>query len=261
MWQLQRELIPNLVTQRAPNQPRRRQDDYITAGPNHIWSCDGHDKLAQFGIQIYGAIDAYSRKIVWFYCGNANRSQFSVGRQYLQAVKQLGYAPRLLRTDKGSETIIMAAIHYQLYLAFDSIRINQPSNAHINECYIYGSSTANVRIERLWSQLRHVVTGKFILLFKWLADKTLFQHWLFADQICLLFVFMPLVRAELAAYVASHNEYPIRRQKNRPYHVPGVPNNLYEQPPYATQCGFPIDEDIIREWQPHSTQFGRLILT
>ena len=35
---------------------------------------DGHDKLARFGIEIYGCVDAYSRKIIWFFVGSSNRT-------------------------------------------------------------------------------------------------------------------------------------------------------------------------------------------
>jgi hypothetical protein len=44
----------------------------------------------------------------------------------------------------------------------------------------------------------------------------------------MLFVFMPILRHELEVFLLDHNEYPIRRQKERAYHVPGVPNQLYE---------------------------------
>jgi hypothetical protein len=36
----------------------------VIPGPNHLWSIDGHDKFRNYGIEIYGAIDAYSRRII-----------------------------------------------------------------------------------------------------------------------------------------------------------------------------------------------------
>jgi hypothetical protein len=68
----------------------------------------GDDKLAQYGIEIYAAVDAYSRKIIWFYVGNSNRTQLSVLRQYLLAVEARGLCPSFIRTDKGTETITLA---------------------------------------------------------------------------------------------------------------------------------------------------------
>jgi hypothetical protein len=56
----------------------------------------------------------------------------------------------------------------------------------------------------------------------------LYQHWLTADVVVMLFVFMPLIREELAEFVKDKNKYPIRPQKNRAYHMAGVPNKLYK---------------------------------
>jgi len=52
----------------------RRWQRQAENGPNYCWSLDGLDKFRQFGIQIYAAIDMYSRKIIWTYCGHSNRS-------------------------------------------------------------------------------------------------------------------------------------------------------------------------------------------
>jgi hypothetical protein len=48
---------------------RKPRGEYIVEGPNAVWSVDGYEKLANWGIQIYAAIDAYSRYIIWFYVG------------------------------------------------------------------------------------------------------------------------------------------------------------------------------------------------
>lgn len=48
---------------------RKPRGEYIVDGPNAVWSVDGYEKLANWGIQIYAAIDAYSRYIIWFYVG------------------------------------------------------------------------------------------------------------------------------------------------------------------------------------------------
>jgi hypothetical protein len=49
---------------RHTNDLNRKRGEYIVPGPNFIWSIDGHDKLAEWGFQIYGGIDAYARKII-----------------------------------------------------------------------------------------------------------------------------------------------------------------------------------------------------
>ena len=100
------------MTLRAPGMRRKRQENYIVPGPDWLWCLDGHDKLARYGIEIYGSVDAYSRKIIWFYVGVSNRTQVSVLHQYLHTIKTLGYCPNYLRTDRGRETLMMADAYY-----------------------------------------------------------------------------------------------------------------------------------------------------
>jgi hypothetical protein len=47
------------------------------------------------------------------------------------------------------------------------------------------------------------------------------------DRVIFLFVFMPILRSEIATYVEIWNEHRIRPQRKRPNHVAGVPNQLY----------------------------------
>lgn len=86
-------------------------------GPDHKWSVDGHDKLSRWGFQIYAAIDVYSRKYIFMYCGNANRSSIAVLWCYLQAVKRFYRCPKALHMDCESETFLIAAVHYSFFVA------------------------------------------------------------------------------------------------------------------------------------------------
>jgi transposase InsO family protein len=52
-------------------------------GPNRTWLVDGHNKLLEYGFQIYGIIDAYSRYVVGCYVGISNRTQIAVQKFYL----------------------------------------------------------------------------------------------------------------------------------------------------------------------------------
>jgi hypothetical protein len=54
-----KELNLEGVERRAKDLQRVR-GEYIVLGLDFIWSIDGHDKLAAWGIQIYASIDAYS---------------------------------------------------------------------------------------------------------------------------------------------------------------------------------------------------------
>jgi hypothetical protein len=52
----------------------------IIPGLNYLWAIDGHNKFRNYSIEIYAAIDAYSRRIIWAYYGNSNRTEASVIR-------------------------------------------------------------------------------------------------------------------------------------------------------------------------------------
>jgi hypothetical protein len=80
-----------------------------------MWCLDGHDKLARWGIEIYGCVDAYSRNILSFYVGHSNRTSLSIFCQYLQAIRSRGVRRAILRSDRGTETPMMADAHYYFY--------------------------------------------------------------------------------------------------------------------------------------------------
>jgi hypothetical protein len=141
-----RELDPEGVSRRRKDLQRRR-GEYVVPGPDFIWSIDGHDKLSHWGIQIYAAIDAYSRHIIWMYVGVSNRTTRSVLAQYLEACASIGCFPRIIRSDRGTETPMLAECHFGMRRAMEP-------GILFKECYFFGKSTGNQRIEAWWSQLQ-----------------------------------------------------------------------------------------------------------
>jgi hypothetical protein len=133
---------------------QRYRGEYIVPGPNFLWSVDEYLKLAPYGIKVYRAIDAYSRYIIWIYVGISGRTAISVLRQYLDTIEMLNQHPRFVRSDHGGETVILAQAHYLLQQAADPA-------VQLRDCYMYGASTTNQRIEAWWNQL---TKG---LLFRW----------------------------------------------------------------------------------------------
>ena len=104
-------------------------------------------------------------------------------RQYLYHLKQLGYMPEILRTDRGSETPMLADAHYGLRAQNDYLRDRERSSAipyrnhgadgdeeiGLEHCYYFGKSTRNLAVETWWGQLIRskikpwLVSGKWIL--------------------------------------------------------------------------------------------------
>jgi hypothetical protein len=107
------ELAPEAVRRRLHDLQRHR-GAYIVPGPNVIWSIDGYLKLAPYGIEIYGAIDAYSRYIIWVYVGISARTAVSVLRQFLDTLEVTQQQPRFVRSDRGTETILLAEAQHKL---------------------------------------------------------------------------------------------------------------------------------------------------
>jgi hypothetical protein len=255
-----REFDPKGVKIRSLHTRPPRQQNYTTDGPNEVWALDGHDKLAAFGFQIYAGIDAYSRRVIWAYCGTANRSSFSVLKQYLQAVKEQGHCPRFVRTDKGGETILAAAAHHTLYLEALAAELveNDGTNENLLECcWIWGPSWRNVKIERLWGQLGEEVTYKWSLLFQLIRNSGFYRDWLVADCVAILYTFMPILRHEIHEFLLDKNEYPTRKQKERANHVAGIPNQLYEEHDHGN--GFPIHLETLQTWEATITGFGTVM--
>ena len=60
---LLRDINPEGTEFRRRHRLRRRV--YSNPGPNYVWHIDGRDKLKPFGFSVHGAIDGYSRKVLW----------------------------------------------------------------------------------------------------------------------------------------------------------------------------------------------------
>jgi hypothetical protein len=126
---------------RKPGTKRKRRLECIVPGPNFLWPIDGHDKPANYGIEIYGAIDAYSRRILWFYVGNSNRTQPSVVRQFLNTVQRYNLCPDYVRSDRGSETPLVADAQYSFYIQrrrTEDVPEDTLQLLPLRDCYFYG---------------------------------------------------------------------------------------------------------------------------
>jgi len=140
--QLMKILDPVGVEARLRRRLRRRR--YFAEGPNYIWNVDGYDKLKPYGFCISGCIDGFSRKLIWLEVNKTNSDPTVIAGYYVSAVSSLGFAPRILRTDMGTENHHICDM--QIFL-----RRNGPDSGR---SFIYGTSPHNQRIESWWSILR-----------------------------------------------------------------------------------------------------------
>ncbi|KAA1136377.1 hypothetical protein PGTUg99_028728 [Puccinia graminis f. sp. tritici] len=86
-----------------------------TYGPNHIWACDGYNKLKNYGICVYGFINAWSRKILGMFVHVTNNDTRHIGVYFLHLVLNIGGIPLKVTSDYGIETVDMAT--YQMWLS------------------------------------------------------------------------------------------------------------------------------------------------
>ena len=47
--------------------------EYVSLGPNFAWHIDGYDELKPIGFSVHGAIDGFSRRILWIEVGPTNK--------------------------------------------------------------------------------------------------------------------------------------------------------------------------------------------
>ena len=80
----------------------------MSRGPNDTWHVDGNDKLKSFGFYIHGAIDGFSRKILWLRVANSNKDPKIVAKYLLQYVNHYMHVPRRVRgkTIKSLQSLI-----------------------------------------------------------------------------------------------------------------------------------------------------------
>lgn len=148
------------------NARRRRRlirRSYDSRGPNYCLHVDGYDKLKPFCISIHGCIDGFSRKIMWLTGSHTNKNPRHVARNYVEHLKRYKRVPRLIRTDAGTENVLIHRI--QIALRFR----HNDHMAGVNSVSV-GRSTANQRIEMLWSFLMRNFTIFWRNLFNSLVE-------------------------------------------------------------------------------------------
>jgi hypothetical protein len=63
---------------------------FHSAGPDQVWSLDGHDKLKRWGFAIHGCCDGYSRYAIWLRVGYSNNDPRYILSYYLDAIEDIG---------------------------------------------------------------------------------------------------------------------------------------------------------------------------
>ena len=172
---------------------------------------------------MHGAIDGFSRKVLWLQVGMSNNNPKYVAGFYLKIVKRLQGVPTLVRADRGTENSMLRDLQIAL-------RMDHADGLSGFRSFRYGyRSTANQRIECFWSQLRRMTLHYWINFFKDIRDRGLFDNSNGVHIECLRFCFSRLIQAELDKAVDLWNNHTIRRQRNAEG-PSGIPSLMFEIP-------------------------------
>ncbi|KAG8712861.1 hypothetical protein FRC08_014000 [Ceratobasidium sp. 394] len=126
--------VDTLGIEQRSNHPITRRV-YTSPYPNYLWHHDGHHKLAPWGFVIHEFIDGFDRMVVGMQASDNNRATTVLG-VFLEATNEYG-CPSRCCGDRGGENLAVATYMTLVRGA------NRGS-------YLWGLSTHNQRIERLW---------------------------------------------------------------------------------------------------------------
>ena len=208
-----RQIDPVNVENRRRHRLTRRT--YTSKGPNDTWHLDGYDKLRPYGFLISGCIDGYSRRIMWLKCAYTNHDPAVIGGYFLETAARYGGFPETVRTDCGTENVVVAAI--------------QEFVVPRRRSHVYGSSPHNQRIEAWWSFYRRNRSQWWIDLFEDLVDLGVFHPGHMKEVDLLRYCFMQTLRSDLVEVAAMWNVHRIRPSVGARC-PPGIPDELYFLP-------------------------------
>ena len=214
-----KEINPDGTEQRKRHGLQRRA--YKSPGPNQCWHVDGYDKLKPYGFPIHGAIDGYSRRVLWLKVTRTNNNPAVIAKCYHECIEELGGCPRILTTDPGTENVHIAAL--QCYLRGSSADDLAGEKSHR-----YVASTANQRSECWWSSLRRSRTSYWINFFKDLSDNGVYMNGDTYHDECLWFCFNEILQQDLDFFRIHWNTHRIRQSRHDT--VAGRPDELFFMP-------------------------------
>lgn len=168
-----------------------RRRIYHAAGPNFVWHIDGHHKLIKYRFVTHGAIDGYSRLVMYLTCSDNNRAS-TVLSSFTKAVQEYGL-PSRIRSDLGGENVDVWRFMVEQHSTQSAV--------------ITGSSTHNERIERLWRDVYRCVGVLFYNTFSSMEEEGVLDPLNEVDVYCLHFVFLPRLQSTLNTFIESWNNH------------------------------------------------------
>ncbi|XP_019858490.1 PREDICTED: uncharacterized protein LOC109586726 [Amphimedon queenslandica] len=175
---------------------------YTVRSPNSLWHLDGYHKLIRWKFVIHGAIDGFSRLIMFLKVSNNNRAS-SVLSGFMEALQEYGL-PSRIRTDRGGENVQVS--EYML---------RHPDRGPGRGSVIAGRSIHNQRIERLWRDLYSGCISFFYNFFYFLEDAGLLNINDPLDLYTLHLVMLPVIQHQLDLFREGWANHSLRMENNK----------------------------------------------
>ena len=192
---------------------------YRVAYPNALWHIDGNMSLVRWGFVVHGAVDGYSRLIVYLHCSSNNQAS-TVLQLFMQAGERYGY-PSRVRSDQGVENVDVARMMMMLR------GCNRGS-------HITGRSVHNIRIERLWRDVFTQCLSLYYHLFYYMEDNGILNPDDVIHLYALHYIYLVRINNSLASFIEAWNGHPLRTANNlspSQLWIRGMLNHSHETPP------------------------------
>ncbi|XP_038827387.1 uncharacterized protein LOC120026736 [Salvelinus namaycush] len=151
-------------------------------------------------IVIHGAVDGYSRLVVFLKASDNNKSA-TVMESFEAAITSYG-VPSRVRCDRVVKTTI-------------SVTSVEQFRGGERESALRGRSTHNQRIERLWGDVWHGVSNIYHDLFTFLETEQIIDINNEVHLWTLHFVFLPQVNRDLAVFASQWNHHGLRTEQRQ----------------------------------------------
>ncbi len=149
------ELDPAGIAMRKRGTIRRRV--YYSAGPNESWCYDGHDKLSEWNLFIYGCRDAFSGKWIWLKASWISRDPRVLCTFFLKAILEHNRIPFSTRSDCGVETVDAVSYQFKLHNILGTELDRKTTHKYVK-------SVRNIKIESAWATFRKAIGHSLELL-------------------------------------------------------------------------------------------------
>ncbi|KAG6147081.1 hypothetical protein E4U47_004265 [Claviceps purpurea] len=215
----------------------KHSTDFHVPGPNFLWCLVGLEEFGKFGLRFYACIDAYSRCIIWFYCGRSATAALCAQKLYLRTTKRLGMRPFFTRSDDVVRPELWVAAQATLADANPNTVTYEDSHGQhhtftqanrISSSHLSGPIAPNFQLKSWWRTIQPSSSAdSWIESFDYLAKYALFIEGNLVDQIALYAVYGPLIRDHFAHFVQSWNTRPIHAPRAGGQVVTGTPAEIY----------------------------------